>query len=165
MKCVQRHHRIPGARGSDPVWAGKTLKDLGAKLFYLQYASWRGIGIKIEIQNQTLWLFSLQQHCKTRMQTSLHPATLQTRALIVLQVQAAALLTEKHLVGRQLSCLSLPLGKAREKTKSREAIGHTGEEGSKQLILGFGFCLCSPGDTDVKMESPVQFPCQQGRVL
>lgn len=99
------------------------------------------------------------------MQTSLNPAAPQTRALIVLQVQAAALLTGKHLVGRQLSCLSLPPGKAREKIKSREATGHTGEEGREQLILGFGFCLCSLGDTDVKMESPVQFPRQQGRVL
>lgn len=71
----------------------------------------------------------------------------------------------KHLVGRRLSCLSLPLGKAEGKTKSREITGRAEEEGKEPLTLGFGFCLCSPEDADVEMESSVQFPCQQGRVL
>lgn len=47
---------IPGAMGSDPAWAGKTWKDLGAKLFYLQCVSRRGLWIKIETRSQMLWV-------------------------------------------------------------------------------------------------------------
>lgn len=147
MKCVQRHHGIPGAMDSDPAWAAKTSRGLWAKAL-----PWRACLMRSSVAWNRDRGWAVFTVAALRNTSSTHPASCCSSTHIrSSSFKCSCCLAYGKALARQ-ACVSpfIPMGKGKEKVESRDwACRGRGGEGKEWLTLGVGVCLCSLKDSDV----------------